>query len=242
MPPRKAVPAAKLPAGVKVPKITPPRTDGEHPAAKAERTSYPKATKRTGRKDGATAPKERLDGKPANAKLDREWLKAQIAAGMIEDIAEDELDVPFGAMKRWKGDPAEVGSLFVLPTNDRRCTGRSRIRDETGGPVLGPDDEPLMRPCAHWAIQGGRVCVKHGGGTEAVKNAARMRLIASSDALIGALIMIALDPNQDAKARVAAINSALDRAGIKGGLEINVEVPGWQNMLGDMFGKWGDDE
>jgi hypothetical protein len=90
------------------------------------------------------------------------------------------------------------------------------------------------------AILGAVVCVRHGGGTEKVRNAAKMRLLAASDKLIGALIGIGLNDELDPKARVAAINSALDRAGIKGIDSIQVEIPEWKNMMTDMFSEWGN--
>lgn len=192
------------------------------------------------RSDGADDVKVPTTKAFGNAKMDREWLKEQIDLGLVEAIDEDETDIPFGAMIRWTGDPNDLGSHWVLPPEGRRCRGKSKVRDNEGRVIVaGEENQPLLRPCGKPAILGGAVCVKHGGGTEVVKNAAKMRLLAASDKLIGALITIALDATQDAKARVAAINSALDRAGIKGITEITVDTPQWRNMLGEMFDEWG---
>lgn len=178
-----------------------------------------------------------------NAKIDRDWLEQQVELGLIEAIDPDDMDVPFGAMLRWTGNDEDLGSYWVLPEPHKRCRGKSKVRDKEGRPIVNGDtNEPLLRPCASPTILGGKVCVRHGGGTEAVRNAAKMRLLAASDKLIGALISIGLNAELDPKARVAAINSALDRAGIKGITEITLQTPEWQNMMADMFSEWGTGE
>lgn len=201
------------------------------------------------RSDGATDVKVPTTKKYGNAKQDREWLEQQVELGLIEDIDPDETDIPFGALKRFTGDLSDLGSHWVLPPEDKRCRGKSKVRDNEGRMIVVEIDGetlPLVRPCAMPNILGASVCVKHGGGTERVKNAAKMRLLAASDKLIGALISIGLNEELDAKARVAAINSALDRAGIKGITEIVVDTPKYRSMMEEMFGDWGgvedDDE
>lgn len=244
MPPRKKLPPPTVAEVVEPEKVKKPKKKVAKPHSRGrdstvgtegnEGTTGYHAKRGEARRDGATDVKVPKD-KPGNTKGDQAWLEDQMNLGLIEDIGDDEDGIPFGAMKRWSGKQADIGSYWVLPPPERRCVGRARIRDGEGRMILDDEDEILMRPCARWAIQGGKVCVAHGGGVAHVQQAARLRLIAAADPLIGALISIAMDETQDAKARVAAINSALDRAGITGKIEVAVDTPQWQEMLSGMF-------
>ena len=190
--------------------------------------------------DGRTEPNDPKDG-VGNTKGDQAWLADMTDAGKIELIGDDEQDIPFGALKRWTGNPEDQTqvSYWKLPPEGSRCAGKAKIRDERGRPIIDSNNEILMRPCTKWPILGSTVCVHHGGGVKTVKQAAHMRLLAAADHLIGQLIAIAADNKIDAKARVMAINSALDRAGVKGTIEITVDVPKYKEMLAGMFGEWG---
>lgn len=207
-----------------------------------------KEPKPSGRRAGTGPRRSRRDGaadvkvpenKPGNTKSDQAWLDAQVEAGLIEPVDPTDDDTPFGAMKRWTGQTGDVGAFWQLPPEDRRCTAKAKIRDAEGRVVIDSDNNPVYRPCAGWAILGGKVCVRHGGGIERVRAAAQLRLAGAADRLIGELIAIALDAEEEGKTRVQAINSALDRAGIKTGTDVKVELPGWQKVLQDA---WGDDE
>jgi hypothetical protein len=196
------------------------------------------------RSDGQTDVKvpQRPNG---NTKNDIRWLEEQVELGLIEPIAEDENDIPFGALRRWTGDtlPSAEGSYWILPKEDKRCHGMSKIRDHEGRYVIGKDNKELLRPCARPTIIGGDVCVAHGGGVEHVRNAANLRLLAAADSVIGALIVIAMDTKEDSRARVQAINSVLDRAGVKGTLNVSIEVSKYKEMMKEMFsGDWGSSE
>lgn len=214
--------------------------------AKEAKEPKPSAGRRTGtgprrsRSDGATDVKV-PQNKPGNTKSDQAWLDAQIEAGLIEPVDPSDEDTPFGSLLRWTGSATDIGAYWQLPPEDRRCTAKAKIRDAEGRIVIDSDNNPILRPCAMWAIMGGKVCVRHGGGIERVRAAAQLRLAGAADRLIGELISIALDTSEEGKTRVQAINSALDRAGIKTGQEIQVTgIPGWQKSLQDAFGD--DDE
>lgn len=184
-------------------------------------------------------------GKAGNTKGDAAFIDAEAAKGLIIAVDEDEEDVPFGVKKRWIGDPKDFQdfSYWVIPPEEFRCTAFARVRDEEGRHIADKDGKVLLRPCLRPSIRGGTVCVQHGGGVESVRKAAQMRLISAADGLIGELIRIAMDPKVDAKARVQAINSALDRAGIKGTVDVKVDIPKYKEMLGELFsGEWGGDE
>lgn len=182
-------------------------------------------------------------GRSGNTKQDREWIEKMTERGLLEPIGESETDVPFGAMLRFTGKPEDDGHSWQLPPDDRRCHGLAKIRDGEGRWITDNNNLVLMRPCFKWPIRGGTVCVEHGGGIEKVKMAAQMRLLSAADSLIGALIAIGIDNKADPKARVQAINSALDRAGVKGTIDLRVEIPQYQQMLKEMFsGEWGSEE
>ena len=192
--------------------------------------------------DGAQADINVPKGKPGNTKQDAEWVAKMTEAGLLEVIAEDEKDVPFGARLRYTGNAEDDGHSWQLPPDDKRCHGLAKVRDGEGRWITDSKNQLIMRPCLKWPIKGGTVCVEHGGGVENVRKAAQMRLLSAADSLIGALISIGLDSKADPKARVQAINSALDRAGVKGTIDLRVEVPQYQQMLKDLFsGEWGEE-
>lgn len=201
-----------------------------------------KSRKGTPRKGDLAMDVKVPQGKLGNTKADQKWLEEQIEAGLIEDIGDDESDIPFGALKRWTGDKADIGSYWQLPDKPNRCNARAKVRDGEGRYVVNADNEPILRPCYRPRIKGGNVCVTHGGGITKVRQAATLRLAGAADSLIGQLIKIAMDPSVDPKARVQAINSALDRAGVNHKIEVSVDSPQWKSMLDDMFGEWGEDK
>jgi hypothetical protein len=194
------------------------------------------------RSDGATDVRVPV-GKPGNSKGDQAWLAEQVKSGLIRPVEEGDTDVAFGALLMFTGTPGEDESYWKLPPEGRRCTGHSRIRDEEGRYIVDTNGDVLLRPCAKWTILGGKVCATHGGGVETVKAMAKLRLVSAADSLVGALISIALDTKTDAKARVQAINSALDRVGISGTINISAEIPKYKEMLNQMFSdEWGSTE
>lgn len=82
--------------------------------------------------------------------------------------------------------------------NRRLCTAKRR------------DGQPCRAP----AINGHRICRKHGGQLPSVKAAAQRRLLEAVDPLLSELLRLALDPGADTRVRLAAIRDALDRAGL----------------------------
>lgn len=80
------------------------------------------------------------------------------------------------------------------------------------------------KPCTNWAIRGASVCRMHGGGAPQVKRAAQVRLLMASDTLMAELLLIALDKRQPTPVRLAAIRDALDRAGLSGKTEVEVDL------------------
>lgn len=84
--------------------------------------------------------------------------------------------------------------------------------------------------CKKWSLRGTTVCVKHGAQltnvrehAEAVVDAARMRIMGMADDAVDGLedlIQVGTAP----QIRLAAIKEVLDRAGLKGGPDLSVEV------------------
>lgn len=84
--------------------------------------------------------------------------------------------------------------------------------------------------CDRWSIRGATVCLSHGGALPNVKQhaaavveTARMRLIDMTDEAVTVLGELTLPGTSDA-IRLKAATEILDRAGIKGGMDINIEV------------------
>lgn len=84
--------------------------------------------------------------------------------------------------------------------------------------------------CGRWSIAGAKVCLVHGGQIPNVREAAakrveaaKLRLIDDADLAIDTLFEL-LKPGTAAQVQLGAANSILDRAGVKSGVELSVEV------------------
>ena len=84
--------------------------------------------------------------------------------------------------------------------------------------------------CRRFSIRGATVCHRHGGNLPGVQEraaaiieAARMRLVSSADDAIDTLEDL-LKPGTAEAVRLKAATEVLDRVGIKGGFDLNVEV------------------
>lgn len=104
------------------------------------------------------------------------------------------------------------------PIRAGRCTGVTRT-----GPRAG-------RRCGRESTMGLSVCTVHGAQLPSVRAAARsrveearLRLIDKTPELADWLVDLAENSASDA-VRVKAITEAMDRAGLKGGMEIDVKV------------------
>jgi hypothetical protein len=133
-----------------------------------------------------------------------------------------------------------MGIKQELRNRNVKCGGKSVIRDATNTPILDFDGARQYKPCENWAANGTSWCQKHGGGLESTIKAAQRRMLYGADDIVEILERIAKDENLPAKERIAAINSYLDRAGLRGGLDVSIETPGWQKVLDKLYGV--DDE
>lgn len=88
--------------------------------------------------------------------------------------------------------------------------------------------------CRKFAIMGATVCRTHGGATAHVKNKARIRVENASNRLMGKLIEFAFDDTKPPETQLKAIQSALDRAGLKPPAEV-VLSPGQPKSYETVF-------
>lgn len=196
-----------------------------------------------GRKERALKSAKVASG--GNTKPDASWLA--IHAEEIE--LPDESTRPEGFLYKvnyqWQGYLDEMDTshfeLFRREPNGRKCTGTAYVRDQTGMYVVDLEWNRLTRPCLSRPAVGGPVCHAHGAKIPVVKAAAE-RVIAHAAEVV-ALRLVGLtdyaDEKQepiDHKVRLAAMNSVLDRAGIRGGVQVEVTGTGFQNILDDLFG------
>jgi hypothetical protein len=136
----------------------------------------------------------------------------------------------------------DTGWFEVFRRSERKCNGTAYIRDESGMYIVDNDWMRLTRPCLSIPIRGGTVCHAHGAAIPQVLAAAKQRLAEASE--IAALRLIGLTGTRDEENhkirpqdRIAAIGSVLDRAGVKGGVEVEMTGTGFQQVLSELFGK-----
>lgn len=90
--------------------------------------------------------------------------------------------------------------------------------------------------CKRAAIAGGTVCRVHGGAAPAVQAAAKVRLAMAADRMAANLLKIAVDDDAPDSVKLAATNSALDRAGLtsKSAVEVSVDPKPFEQLLSGM--------
>ena len=189
-------------------------------------------------------------GGSKNTKPDIHWLDEQLDNGLLFAVEKEDRpeDVLFEFNYQWDGYAAELDEDWFLRyrRDKRECNGTAYIRDETGMYIADNDWQRLTRPCLSIPMRGGPVCHAHGAKIPQVVAAAQRRLQEASE--IVALRLIGLTASRDEEGfkvrsqdRIAAIGSVLDRAGVKGGTELEITATGFQGVLADLFGKGEDD-
>lgn len=120
---------------------------------------------------------------------------------------EQESNIPKG----WK--PTLEKPLPVV-----RCTGTIRNGDRTG------------ERCGRWSIMGHDRCMVHGGHLPNVQKAAatkveaaKLRLIEDVDLAVDTLFEL-LKPGVADNVKLGAAKEILDRSGVKGAIDVNIEV------------------
>lgn len=118
----------------------------------------------------------------------------------------------------------------------RRCNGTAYVRDASGMYVVDAEWARLTRPCLSRPARGTVVCHAHGSNIPQVKAAAQ-RVLDQASEIVALRLVGMTKPSEfvDAKISLAAMNSVLDRAGIRGGTQIEITGTGFEKVLGDLF-------
>lgn len=174
--------------------------------------------------------------RPRNTQADRDFISAHKGVLRVND----------NGMLTWDGKPADLdrarlGSPYLLPPADYRCHHERTMRDDAGEPILDADSVPLYERCTAWAILGAGLCPAHAGRSGGVAAAVRERFLLAADAVGGEMIALALDRTAADKDRLAAQREVLDRAGVRGGVELTADVPGWTKVLKSLMGDGGEE-
>jgi hypothetical protein len=197
-----------------------------------------------------SAPKKTTGG---NGLADQAWIREMLEDGSLHAVSPD--DRPKGyhwdVMLQWDGEVEEVNPEFFEAfrrlSGKQKCGGTAYIRDERGGYVVDAEWNRLTRQCIALCARGANVCHAHGAKIPAVKAAAQRRLAEAAEIVAMRLIGLTASEDEnnvrvDHKDRISASNSVLDRAGIKGGVDIEITTPGYKKVLESMFGEAEDDD
>jgi len=174
-------------------------------------------------------------GRPRNSQVDRKFIGEAARAGEMR------VDPELGLLV-WSGRQDDIGHAGQMPPPERQCNKSRPVRDDDGNDVLDSDKKPLRRRCPKWAVRNGAMCPEHIGGLTGVQQAAREQAVASSQAAVAALVSLALDEKVHPRDRVAALNSVLDRAGVRGGIDVTVDSKPWQEMLKNLVGEQAEND
>ncbi len=197
-------------------------------------------------KSTPTIPKGKTNG---NTKPDQAWIAEMLKDGSLREA--DQTTKPknfyWDVLYQWDGDNDEVNpdffEVFRLPQRanpPRKCTGTAYIRDHRGGYVADVNWKRLTRQCIGRPAVGMTVCHVHGAEVPIVRAAAQRRLAEASEIVAERLIGLTGTEDENGnmiehKDRISASNSVLDRAGIKGGMEVEITTPGFKRVLDGMF-------
>lgn len=170
---------------------------------------------------------------PRNTKADHDWIESQ---------RPDSFRVTPQGLLQWSGNSEDIGSPYTVAPDDHRCHKSVVVKDDNGGPVLDRNGSHLLRRCPNWAMRRTGICRECAGGDEQIRRAVKQRLTAVADALVGELTYLALDRTIGAADQIKAINSLLDRANIRGGVEITADVPAFAQVWEDLKKASGGDD
>ena len=140
----------------------------------------------------------------------------------LDPVSVDQVRATLKAVKEIKPpeQPHDRRNLLTdLAAGDHRCTARSK---RTG--------ERCQRP----AMLGGVVCFHHGGNAPQTRARAQQRLQQAADVLVQRLLSFAIDGKVADPVALMAIRDALDRAGMKPGVDIDVTLKPFQAVFEQM--------
>lgn len=198
-------------------------------------------------------PKKETGG---NGLADQAWIAEMLEAGELHAPIEDERPPEFlyDVIYQWDGLADDINpdffEFFRLPSRaatPRNCNANAYVRDRRGGYVIDSEWNRLRRQCLGRPALGTNVCHTHGGNIPSVK-AAAARVLAQASEVV-AIRLVGLTDHKDEvdnpishKDRIAASNSVLDRAGVKGSAEVEITAPGFQRVIDKMFGDDSNEE
>lgn len=133
----------------------------------------------------------------------------------------------------WSGRTQDLMHPYQVPPDERRCRWMRQMRDDDGNQILDMDHQPLKERCPKWAMLGANICVQHAKGSKAVMDEMRDMLAGAGPALLSQLIHDGLNAVTAAD-RIKAINSALDRFGLRGGIEVGPDMPAWKEIMEEL--------
>jgi len=177
---------------------------------------------------GASLPGGTPTRKPrGNSAADKQFIK--------DAAASRELKIWEGHLV-WSGRSEDLLHPYQVPPDERRCRQLRFMRDDIGGQILDADHNPLKERCPKWAMIGANICVDHAKGRKAVMEEARDIIAGAAPALVTQLIRDALNDSAGASAsdRIKAINSLLDRFGLRGGIEVGPDMPAWREIMEEL--------
>jgi hypothetical protein len=151
-----------------------------------------------------------------NSAADREFIDAHVDQFLHKD----------GSLV-WSGKTEDIGHPYQLPPPHLRCGAERQMRDDEGGKILDRDLNPLVRRCPNWTLAGAERCVDHLKGSKSVMDEVRKRIASDANTYYQALRAIALDTGASDADRIKAINSMLDRGGLKAGIEVSADADSW---------------
>jgi hypothetical protein len=105
-----------------------------------------------------------------------------------------------------KDSPMEGRDWSKSPVPHRQCIAHKKTGER----------------CKNAALEAATVCRYHGGAARHVRNAARARLANAADRMAKELLHMATDDNVSDAVKLNAIRDALDRAGLKPGVEVEI--------------------
>lgn len=165
-----------------------------------------------------------------NTKSDRDFINAHADQFLHRD----------GSLV-WSGKSEDIGHPYQLPPPHLRCSAARTMRDDDGGQILDRELNPLQTRCPSWAMPGADRCVDHAKGSKAVMDEVRKRIAADANAFYGQLRAIALNADASDADRIKALNSLLDRGGLKAGIEVSADADSWSNLYKLIAGEQNGD-
>lgn len=167
--------------------------------------------------------------RPKNTQKDRDFITAQYGNFRHLD----------GKLV-WSGRSADLGNPYQVAPDEYRCQRTRVMHDDEGGQILGVDRNPLKEQCPAWAMPGADRCVEHAEGSKAVMEKVRERIASDANVYYAQLRADALNPDNSASDRIKAINSLLDRGGLKAGVEISATEDSWAALQKLITGETDD--